>query len=282
MGGCQRRGGQEPFAPLLDALIQYLQAAGPARIRGALSGCAWLVRVLPELAGDLEPLPDGILAPEQERRLIHAAVGRLLRNLAGSAGTLLVLDDLQWAGPDALDLIHTLARAPMTPVRIVGAYRDTEVRPADPLGILLADLAQARLVRQHRLGPLTPAEAAALLADLLVDAPGAGSEHIQRVVRSAGGTPFFLVSYAQALHQGSAEGVPWTRHRRCSSAWPRCRRPGRRSWVPRRSSAAACHARSSWRWRGSRKARCWPAWKRPAGRACCWRMGTIPMSSPTT
>ena len=209
VGGCQRRGGQEPFAPLLDALIQYLQATGPAQMRGALSGCAWLVRVLPELAANLEPLPDGILAPEQERRLIHAAVGRLLRNLAGPAGTLLVLDDLQWAGPDALDLIHTLARAPTTPVRIVGAYRDTEVRPADPLGILLADLAQARLVRQHRLGPLAPEEAAALLANLLVDAPGGGGEHIQRVVQSAGGTPFFLVSYAQALHEGSTEGVPW-------------------------------------------------------------------------
>ena len=81
------------------------------------------------------------------------AVGRYLANVAGPAGTLLVLDDLQWAGPDALDLLATLAHT-AAGVRIVGAYRDTEVRPADPLGLLLADLAQARRVHHHALGPL--------------------------------------------------------------------------------------------------------------------------------
>ncbi len=106
VGGCQRRGGQEPYAPLLEALAHHLQAAGPVERRAALAGCAWLARLLPELAEDLEPPRTGILAPEQERRLIHAAVARLLANVAGPAGALLVLDDLQWAGPDALDLIR--------------------------------------------------------------------------------------------------------------------------------------------------------------------------------
>ena len=59
-------------------------------------------------------------------------------------GTLLLLDDLQWAGPDALDLIATLIRSDSAvPLRVVGAYRDTEVQPQDPLAVLLADLAHA-------------------------------------------------------------------------------------------------------------------------------------------
>ena len=213
VGGCHRRGGQEPFAPLLDALALHLHAERPAARRAALAGCAWLVRLLPELAPALEPLPAGILAPEQERRLVFAAVARLLANVArgaaAPAGTLLVLDDLQWAGADALDLLATLVRGAPTTLRIVGAYRDTEVRAADPLGLLLADLAQARLARQHQLGPLAPAEAAALLAHLLADGAGGEPSQAEGVLRRAGGTPFFLVSYAEALHQGSTQGVPW-------------------------------------------------------------------------
>jgi tetratricopeptide (TPR) repeat protein len=208
VGGCQRRGEQEPYAPLLDALARHLQTQQPAQRRANLQGCAWLVRLLPEWAELLEPLPPGTWPPAQERRLLYAAVGRLLANMAGPAGTLLVLDDLQWAGPDALDLLATLAHT-AAGVRVVGAYRDSEVRPADPLGLLLADLAQARLVRQHPLAPLAAEAAADLLHDLLAGVAGAERAAQEAALQRAGGMPFFLVSYAQALQQGSAEGVPW-------------------------------------------------------------------------
>src|SRR5262249_19230700 len=159
-------------APLLDALAQYLQRQRSARLGVELAGCAWLGRLLPELAPHLEPLPDGALPPEQEQRLVYAAVARGLSNVAGPAGTLLVLDDLQWAGPDALDLLIALMRHPdLRPeglgsgraLRVVGAYRENEVRPSDPLGLLVADLAQAELLRHHALGPLAHEEAAELL-----------------------------------------------------------------------------------------------------------------------
>lgn len=216
-GGCQRRGGQEPYAPLLDALARHVQALPPERQRRALAGCAWLVRLLPELADVLEPLPAWSVPPEQERRLLFAAVTRLLANVAGLAGALLILDDLQWAGGDALDLLAALLRRPPTtpPLRVVGAYRDTEVRPADPVGLRLADLAQAGLVRRHALDPLTPDEARVLLADLLATGTGGEGTDGMRgdsvagtgVLERAGGVPFFLVSYAQALQQGRTEGA---------------------------------------------------------------------------
>ncbi len=207
VGGCQRRGGEDPYAPVLTALAHHIGLREPEGVRAALAGCAWLVRLLPELAGALEPLPAVAVAPQQERRLIHAAVARVLTNVAGPAGTLLVLDDLQWAGPDALDLIETLART-CAAVRLVGAYRDTEAPDGAPLGLLLADLARAGLVRHHALGPLAHDEAAALLADLLADTRGDGGL-ADRVLRRAGGTPLFLVSYAQAVRQGGVDAVPW-------------------------------------------------------------------------
>ncbi|HVB09153.1 MAG TPA: AAA family ATPase, partial [Bacillota bacterium] len=202
-GGCHRRGGQDPYAPLLDALARHLHALTSARLRDAVLGCAWLVRLLPELAGVLEPLPSAPLPPEQERRLLFAAVARLLANVAGPAGTLLLLDDLHWAGADALDLLMALLRSPpMTPartdggtigaggLRVVGAYRDTEVGPADPLGVLLADLAQARLVRHHPLGPLPLADASTLLSHLLGSGAREDRAVLEQVLRRADGVPF--------------------------------------------------------------------------------------------
>src|SRR5437667_4318966 len=47
-GGCQRRGGQEPYAPILGALKRYVGGHAPVQLRADLQGCAWLVRLLPE------------------------------------------------------------------------------------------------------------------------------------------------------------------------------------------------------------------------------------------
>src|SRR5437016_1295082 len=68
-GGCRQREGQEPYAPLLDALARHVHALTVAQARLELRGCAWLVRLLPELAdGPIEPLPTWTLSPVQERR----------------------------------------------------------------------------------------------------------------------------------------------------------------------------------------------------------------------
>ncbi len=214
-GGSLRQGARrEAYAPLLHALERYIAPQTPARLRADLQGCAWLVRLLPELAlAPIEPLPAWTLTPEQERRLIQGAVARFLSNVAGPSGTLLVLDDLQWAGHDALELVASSVRADPSAVRVVGAYRDTEVGPRDPLGALLGDLAHARLVTHRTLGPLSAAEADSLLVELLD-----GVEHDslavarERVVLRAGGVPFYVVSYAQGLRSGAVaeHDVPWT------------------------------------------------------------------------
>jgi transcriptional regulator with XRE-family HTH domain len=58
-GGCAQREGQEPYAPLVEALERRLDATEAEDRQRLLSGCPWLVRLLPELAaGPVEPLPD--------------------------------------------------------------------------------------------------------------------------------------------------------------------------------------------------------------------------------
>ncbi len=235
IGICRRGGGQDPYSPLIDAVARYLLTLPPEHVRTSLKGCAWLIRLLPELGDVLEPLPTLPLPPEQERRLLFAAMARFLANIAGPAGTLLILDDLQWAGSDALDLLAALLRAPLPPPvegrdappagaankgvpRVLGAYRDTEVRPADPLNLLATDLTREGLARQHLLGPLAPDDAAELLAGLLAGTRSAqDAALVAQVVGRAGGMPFFLVSYAQALRanqdqergEATLDAPPW-------------------------------------------------------------------------
>jgi tetratricopeptide (TPR) repeat protein/transcriptional regulator with XRE-family HTH domain len=214
-GGCQRRGGQQPSAPLLEAIERHLHWQSPSQLRVKLQGCAWLVRLLPELAGDpIEPLPAWNLPPDQERRLMFRAVARFLANVAGPAGTLLLLDDLHWAGPDALDLLTALVRStPEAALRVVGAYRDTDVQPTAPFAVVLADLAHAGLATHRTLASLTAEEAAELFERLVGDTTAANSALRDQVVARAGGVPFFLVSYAHGLQRdgpdGTTQAIPW-------------------------------------------------------------------------
>ncbi len=155
-GGCHRRSGQDPYAPLVNALADSLRLQSPPEQRRHVQDCTWLVRLLPELAetGRVS-LPTWTLPPEQERRLMFAAVARYLARVAGPAGTLLVLDDLHWAGPDALDLLQALVLAPADrSLRVLAAYRDTDVTDQNPLAFLVADLArEGRAPAEHCLPP---------------------------------------------------------------------------------------------------------------------------------
>ncbi len=204
-GGCHRRSGQEPYAPLLAALASSLRSQSSAQVRRNLEGCSWLVRLLPELAeSSLVPAPSWTLPPAQERRLMFAAVSRYLANIAGPSGTLLVLDDLQWAGQDALDLLAVLLRTPEEPtgraLRVVAAYRSTEVLSKDPLGMLLADLGREGLAAPMELRSLVRTEADELASMLLADLAPDNRDQLQRqLVERTGGVPYFLVSCAQAL-----------------------------------------------------------------------------------
>jgi tetratricopeptide (TPR) repeat protein/transcriptional regulator with XRE-family HTH domain len=213
-GACQRRDAQMPYAPLPGALERHIAAAASpdTSLRPDLQGCTWLALLLPELAErGLLPAPSWALPPEQERRLMFAAVARYLTNAAGPAGTVLVLDDLQWAGQDALDLLAALVRTPSAssapPLHIVAGYRDADTPPSSPLAILLADLAREGLATKRTLAPLAAEEAKHLIASLIAGAPGRDSALTEQIVRRAGGLPFFLVSYAQSL-SAAAPGAP--------------------------------------------------------------------------
>lgn len=203
-GSCTRRGGQTPYAPLLEALAGRLAQQTPLQRQAELQDCEWLIRLLPDFSQAITPadLQWQQFTPEQERRLVFAAVARYLTNISGTSGTLLILDDLQWAGGDLFDLIVTLLYSPRsTPLRIIGAYRNTEVNSDDPLAGFIADLARQGLINQLELGPLEN-QAAKDLVNLLLynnSANKAQEGLISQLLERTGGIPFFLISCIRGL-----------------------------------------------------------------------------------
>lgn len=225
-GRCAEYDDPDPYAPLTGALghaIAGIGALGDLLIlRERLKGCACLVRLLPELGdGPLPPLPTDAPLPAQERRLIGSAVLRFLANVAGPAGTLLVLDDLERMPAEALTVLALLVRScAHGRLRVVGAYHSTAIGPAHPFSLLLGHLTGEGLATRCLLGPLRHEEAETLLDDLWVPSAGPvsfGKDAVawQRadVLRWADGVPAFLVSFADAVGAGEepqgTDVVPW-------------------------------------------------------------------------
>ena len=210
--GCLRPVGEQPYTPLGDALSAYAHQLTPPELRSALKGCWWLTRLLPELT-ELVRAPQfvGDLSPDAERRLVTGAVTRFLQNVAGPQGVILVLDDLQWAGRSALELLLALCRsAHEAGLRIVCAYRSTEVSAPDPVSTMLADAAHAGFAHQLFLAPLSSAESSRLIDAL--GPPEISPRARQHLLDRSGGVPFFLVSCASALraHDVGEGEIPWT------------------------------------------------------------------------
>jgi hypothetical protein len=136
------------------------------------------------------------------------AVGRFLDNIADRRRLLLVLDDVQWAEPEAAELLAHLVRRAWPRLRVVLACRAGVVAPGGLLGQYLADFARARMIRGRRLAPLPPAD-----ADRLITAAAAGTVELDaaaraRILGRAGGLPLFLVELTQAARFG-ARDLPW-------------------------------------------------------------------------
>jgi len=219
-GGCQPRT-LDPFAPLTDALVTAMaQPAPPDRAEARLYA-ERLGRLLPGFDGEDAGSPVGngqdaaLLRPEQARHLLFRAVTDYLHAVGGERGTLLILDDLHWAAPDALDLLRSLAlTAGSATLRIIGAYRDSETPAGAPLGDVIADLARASLVRVLTLDPLAEAEATQLVTQLLPAEDERRHDLVPAIVQRAGGVPFYLVSYVEDVlgreEPAPSLELPWT------------------------------------------------------------------------
>jgi class 3 adenylate cyclase/tetratricopeptide (TPR) repeat protein len=144
----------------------------------------------------------GLSPQEQMLRTFDEVAGTMLA-LTRERPLLLMLDDLQWADDDSIQLIRYLVRtmgsAPMLLLISLRPYSDSATGGSSRL---IADLDRMRVTQVLRLQRLTQRESAELLQNLL-GAP-ADSSSIESLHSRSEGVPFFLEELARAYREAEA------------------------------------------------------------------------------
>jgi predicted ATPase/DNA-binding CsgD family transcriptional regulator len=187
--------GRLAYAPILAAFGPFLRRLDPPRRAQFVSGLPDLGRLFPDLRlPAAEPLGDAAL----EKTRLFEAVARLLERLARKTPVLLFIDDLHWADPASIELLHYLARGIADQAALVlGIHRADEVDTARGLRSLLTSLRRAGLAEEVRIARLGQ-EAVAELANGLLGSEAPGNL-LTLLQARAGGTPLFIEALVRAL-----------------------------------------------------------------------------------
>jgi tetratricopeptide (TPR) repeat protein/KaiC/GvpD/RAD55 family RecA-like ATPase len=166
---------------------------------------AEVAKVAPELSQKLKAIPQSFqISPEQEQNRLFEAVSQFITNIAREAPLLVVLDDLQWADPSSLLLLHYLARGMQkTPLLLLGAYRSTDVDAKHPLTPILAELNRERLQQSVSLKRMSLDDISEMIKNILQqeDIP---QEFCKLVYEKTRGNPFFAEEVIKSLKE---EGI---------------------------------------------------------------------------
>ena len=169
-----------PYQPIVEAFTPWLMELPSAALDRIVGGGRDSIRRLwpAVVSGSAGILGD----PESERWRMFSAITTLVESIAEDAPLLLVVDDLQWAEPSTLLLLHHLARAAIPRVAIVSTVRSSEAginRLGLPPVVSVLDLGGLAVTHvgqlvQHRCGREPP-------TDLSIE-----------LCRQTDGNPFFL------------------------------------------------------------------------------------------
>jgi DNA-binding SARP family transcriptional activator len=180
----------EPFRSLIGHLVENAPVE-VLRAHTARSG-GHLVRIAPRLADRVDIADAPISDDATERHLLFEAVSDLLTRLAAISPLVVLLDDVQWAEPTAMQLLRHLGRALVNaPVLLVLSARDTDDRRSRELRAVLADL-ERRPGRRICLGGFDDDELADLTASLLAVEPSAVTAAVSARLRDqTAGNPLY-------------------------------------------------------------------------------------------
>lgn len=187
-----------PYGAMGDALSGVV--GHPALEKLNHQWLAEAARILPglyEQFGDLSSRPPSE-GSQAARRRLHEAIARLIELLASDGPVLLAVDDIHWADPATLELLHFLSHRIRGGVLIVASYRPAELGPmARRYARSLCSSGLAELVV---LEPLSESHVRTLLESRgqFRDAELAGTlaRHLHR---QSGGSPLFLSELFDAL-----------------------------------------------------------------------------------
>ncbi|HEV2777959.1 MAG TPA: AAA family ATPase [Actinophytocola sp.] len=132
---------------------------------------------------------------EEAAAATFAADTAVVDALAEQPGSLVVLDDLQWADGATLRLLDRVAaEIRRLPLLVVGTHRDA------------SDLRAHRAAEVLALGPLSPSEAVAMLSTAVDDADTAA---VRRAAELSGGSPLYLRTLARVAADALRGRAGW-------------------------------------------------------------------------
>jgi DNA-binding SARP family transcriptional activator len=158
VGRCWEAGGAPAYWPWVQALRTYLREAEPEALRMQLGGrVADVTQILPELREILPELSGrAAVGGESARFRLFDATTQFLRNASERRPILVVLDDLHAADEPSLLLLQFVARElGSMGILLIGAFRDVDPIPRQPLSTMLAEVAREPVTRRLSLGGLS-------------------------------------------------------------------------------------------------------------------------------
>jgi DNA-binding SARP family transcriptional activator len=205
VGRCWEAGGAPAYWPWVQSLRTYVREAEPDALRAQLgAGAADLAQIVPELRERLPHLPEPpTLESEAARFRLFDTTAAFLRNASASRPIVLVLDDLHAADAPSLLLLRFLARQlGSARMLLLGAYRDVDPLPAQPLTEMLAEVSREPVARRLPLAGLSEREIAEYVERTASEA--AYPELAVALYQETEGNPLFVGEIVRLL---SAEGV---------------------------------------------------------------------------
>lgn len=199
-----------PYQPWVMVIDQLLHELPPDAIRRRSDDLGALrlldPRIERHVPGDRRAEP---VDPEAQRHLLLRAVAALLGAATDLAPTVVVLDDLHWAGQQTLDVLRYLARtAPVPGLLVLGAFRDTSDACGDALSATLADLRRVERATRLKLAGLDREAVLGLVAATRTGAASDIAELGVVIAERTGGNPFLVGELCLHLEEATDASVP--------------------------------------------------------------------------
>src|SRR5919108_4145703 len=193
VGRCWEAGGAPAYWPWVQSLRPYLRDTDAESLRSELrEGAADVAQILPELRDLLVDLPPAAAVESEGARFrLFDSMTAFLKRAAADRPLVLVLDDLHAADEPSLLLLRFVARElGESRLLVVGACRDVDPTPTDPLTTTLTELVREPVTRTLALGGLGEADVVRFIEFVAPEAPAA--ELAAAVHAETEGNPLFV------------------------------------------------------------------------------------------